>query len=291
MVSGDLPDVVIFKDDYKYVTNAIEANLLVNLDEHQDALPNAYANAINGIEYFRDNVSLNTGVAYAIPVFFFLKNAPKSAEVVEVERPSAVRAVSELMTNKYFIMMIIYFTLPGLAGWVIKDWLPAILQDQFNIGQGKAGVSATIYVNIAAIVGAIIGGTLADRWMKRSIRGRIYISAIGMSLIIPALFGVGYAFSLFMAVCFLIVFGIGWGFFDCNNMPILCQIVRPELRATGYGILNLVGISCGGFADWSVGFMRDHGIPTYVIFSVFACLCITSATLVLLIRPNRNLVR
>lgn len=67
MVSGELPDIVIFKDEYKYITNAIEANLLVNLDEHQDALPNAYANAINGIEYFRDNVSLDTGFAYAIP--------------------------------------------------------------------------------------------------------------------------------------------------------------------------------------------------------------------------------
>jgi hypothetical protein len=50
-----------------------------------------------------------------------------------------------------------------------------------------------------------------------------------------------------------VLFGIGWGFFDSNNMPILCQITRPDLRATGYGIMNLVSISCGGFAIKRLG--------------------------------------
>ena len=38
----------------------------------------------------------------------------------------------------------------------------------------------------------------------------------------------GKAGTLAVAVAFLILFGLGWGFFDCNNMPILCQIVRPD---------------------------------------------------------------
>ena len=80
-----------------------------------------------------------------------------------------------------------------------------------------------------------------------------------MCLIVPALFGVGNAGNAGHApVAFLILFGLGWGFFDCNNMPILCQIVRPRLRATGYGIMNLVSISCGGFADWGFGALRDR---------------------------------
>ena len=65
--------------------------------------------------------------------------------------------------------------------------------------------------------------------------------------------GVGNAGTLGVAVFGLVIFGLGWGFFDCNNMPILAQIVRPEWRATGYGIMNLVSISCGGFGDWAFG--------------------------------------
>ena len=73
-------------------------------------------------------------------------------------------------------------------------------------------------------------------------------------------------------------------------MPILCQIVRPELRATGYGIMNLVSISCGGFADWGFGVLRDRHVPLNVIFGVFASAALVSIVLVLLIRrarPNR----
>jgi len=121
--------------------------------------------------------------------------------------------------------------------------------------------------------------------MRHSQRGRIYVSAIGMSLIVPAIFGVGNAGSLGIAVAFLILFGLGWGFFDCNNMPILSQIVRPELRATGYGIMNFVSISCGGLADWGFGILRDRQVPINVIFSVFAGLAVLSVILVLLIKP------
>jgi hypothetical protein len=110
-----------------------------------------------------------------------------------------------------------------------------------------------------------------------------------MSLIVPAMFGVGYApetGQLWVAVAFLIMFGLGWGFFDSNNMPILCQIVRPSLRATGYGIMNLVSISCGGFADWGFGLLRDRHVPLFGIFGIFASAAVLSAILVLLIRPR-----
>jgi hypothetical protein len=108
-------------------------------------------------------------------------------------------------------------------------------------------------------------------------------------LIIPAMFGVGYAPQtgmLWVAVAFLILFGLGWGCFDCNNMPILCQITRPEVRATGYGIMNLVSISAGGLADRGFGFLRDQNVPLFGIFSVFASAALISVVLVLLIKPR-----
>lgn len=236
------------------------------------------------------------GVIYSIPLFFLLKDAPKTTTVTahsarNLEKRSFIKSISELLGNKYFIMLALYFTLPALAGWVIKDWMPAILQDQFNVGQGKAGVSATIYVNVASLIGAVIGGIFADRWMRRNHRGRIYISAIGTCLLIPALFGVGNAGSLMIAVIFLVMFGIGWGFFDCNNMPILCQIARPHLRATGYGIMNMVGVTFGGFADVGFGVLRDNNVPLNVIFSIFAGISLFSAIIVLLIKPDKNIIK
>lgn len=228
------------------------------------------------------------GVVYSIPLAMLLKDPPRSvSETAEGRKRTSVgQTTYELLSNPAFILLVLCFTLPALAGWVVRDWMPAILKQQFNIGQGKAGVSATLYWQVAAIIGAFIGGWLADRWTRKTNRGRIYVSALGMSLLIPSLFGVGNAGSLNVAILFLMLFGLGWGAFDCNNMPILCQIVRPELRATGYGIMNLVSISCGGFADWGFGALRDNKVPLNLIFGVFAAIALVSVVLMLLIRPK-----
>ena len=193
-----------------------------------------------------------------------------------------------LAGNFSFWLLVLYFTLPAMAGWVMKDWMPALLKDWFKLGQGMAGVSAALYVNVASLIGVYLGGWLADRWMKKTNRGRIYASAVGMVLMIPALTGIGYSPTLLVAIGFLALFGLGWGFFDCNNMPILAQIVPARLRATGYGFMNLVSISCGGLVDWQFGYLRDQKVASHLIFSGFAFLALISVVIVLLIRPRRE---
>lgn len=242
------------------------------------------------------------GLVYAIPLLLLLKDKSRyvDADTIGVASASVpvskenefkklLRALGVLFGNFSFILLVLYFTLPAIAAWVVRDWMPAILQKEFNISQGKAGVSAALYWQAAALVSAIFAGWLADKWMRRTQRGRIYVSALGMALIVPALFSVGNAPSMHsfgLAIFGLILFGIGWGFFDINNMPILSQIVRPDLRATGYGIMNFVSMMFGGVADWSFGYMRDRHVPLNVIFTAFAGVCVLSALLVLLIRPR-----
>lgn len=226
------------------------------------------------------------GILYALPLVAVLRDAPDSRDEAAIAKSSPIRSVWALLTNVSFILLVLYFTLPAMAGWIVRDWMPAILKDEFKISQGQAGVAATLYWQLAAIVGAILGGWLADRWMRHSNRGRINVSALGMCMIVPAIFGVGSAGTLGIAVAFLILFGLGWGFFDTNNMPILSQIVRPHLRATGYGIMNFASISCGGIADWGFGRLRDEHVALSTIFGVAAAVALVSIALVLLIRPK-----
>jgi len=225
------------------------------------------------------------GIIYALPLLALLRNPERPA--ADTAPQTAPRVVFRgLLGNRNFILLVLYFTLPAIAGWVVRDWMPDILKEKFHLGQGKAGVSAILFVQIASLVGALVGGTLADRWMRYTPRGRIFTSAIGMTLFLPALFSVGNSSTLSLAILGLIIFGLGWGFFDCNNMPILCQIARPEWRATGYGIMNLVSISCGGLGDWVFGALRDQHVPLNVIFGVFAGVALLSVVVVLLIKPR-----
>ncbi|MFZ4782058.1 MAG: MFS transporter [Armatimonadaceae bacterium] len=231
------------------------------------------------------------GIIYGIVLFFFLKDAPRPAGTagLAIEKPSVAASAKALFTNPSFILMVLYFTLPALSGWVVRDWMPAILKDKFHIGQGLAGVSATLYTNLAALGAVFLGGYLSDKAIRKNIRGRIFVSATGMALIVPAIFGVGNASSLGMAIGFLMLFGAGWGLFDGNNMPILSQVVRPEQRATAYGLMNLVSISCGGLADFWFGKMRDAKIPLNVIFGMFSLTVLVSVGLILLVRPKPEL--
>ncbi len=224
------------------------------------------------------------GVLYAFPLFAGLKNPPKPLSQPKKASPKA--AAVELLSNRNFLLLVAYFTLPAIAGWVIRDWGPKILRDQFSLAQGPAGMIAVFTVQIASLVGVLAGGLMADRLSRKTNRGRIFASALGMVFFLPAMFGIGHASSIAMAIVALAVFGIGWGFFDCNNMPILSQITRPEVRATGYGIMNMVSMTFGGLGDKGFGALRDRGVPIDLIFGAFAAVALLSVAIVLMIRPK-----
>ena len=56
-----------------------------------------------------------------------------------------------------------------------------------------------------------------------------------------------------------VLFGIGFGMFDANNMPILCQFVGPNQRATAYGVMNMVGVFAGAMITSVLGAWSDDG--------------------------------
>ena len=227
----------------------------------------------------------SAGVIYAIVLIFLLRNSRGSAmeQLQEVRFPRVLKA---LFASSGFLILAVYFTMPSTPGWAIKNWLPTFLETNFNLKQGPAGLSATGYVTLAMFVGAIVGGVLADRAMRATPRGRIYISALGMAFCAPALFGLGHATTLFVAILCMVLFGLGFGFFDANNMPILCQIVRPEYRATGYGFMNMISVLAGAGVTYGMGALRDKGIALGTAFSLLAVIVAFAGLLVLLVRPK-----
>ncbi|HEX3628754.1 MAG TPA: MFS transporter [Verrucomicrobiae bacterium] len=227
------------------------------------------------------------GVLYSIILMLALRDANKNGTAfnkgASVTIPETLRA---LWLQSAFWILVIYFTLPAISGWVTKNWLPTFLADTFNMKQGLAGLSATSYIQLASLGGVFLGGVVADFWMRWTNRGRIFTSALGVLLLVPALLGLGFARNLDAAITFMILFGIGWGFYDCNNMPILCQIARPEHRATGYGFMNFVSISVGAGATVALGWMRDHGVNFSAAFAVSAAVALLSVGLILSLKTR-----
>ncbi|MBO9564388.1 MAG: MFS transporter [Niastella sp.] len=205
------------------------------------------------------------GMIYSFVLVFFLRDKPRNPEPVTtqpgtaVSRPGVLRGLATLLTNPAFWIILFYFAVPSIPGWGVKNWLPTLFSNRLNIDMATAGPLATITIAASSFLGVISGGLLSDRWVQRKLKGRIYTSGIGLALTIPALLLVGFGSSLFAIIAAAFCFGFGFGMFDANNMPILCQFVAPRYRATAYGLMNMMGVFSGAFiTDW-LGKSTDAG--------------------------------
>ena len=205
------------------------------------------------------------GIAYALLLVLCLRENPNhnvvkpTVETNKIEKESILKGFSAIFSTVAFWIILFYFAAPSLPGWAIKNWLPTLFSENLNLPMAEAGPMSTITIALSSFCGVVAGGILSDRWVQRNIRGRIYISAIGLGLTIPALFLVGFGHNTIGVIAAGMLFGIGFGIFDANNMPILCQFVSPKYRATAYGIMNMTGVFAGAMVTNVLGKWSDDG--------------------------------
>lgn len=218
------------------------------------------------------------GIVYSVVLILFLREKPTvgstdiaAAVASTVTHPSpsskikfsalasVFKSVTVLFSNISFWVILFYFAVPSLPGWGVKNWLPTLFSQNLHIEMSLAGPLSTITIAASSFMGVILGGILSDKWVQKNIRGRIYTSAIGLSLTIPALLLIGFGDSMFHMVGAVFFFGFGYGMFDANNMPILCQFVEAKYRATAYGLMNMTGVFAGAFITNMLGKSTDAG--------------------------------
>ena len=207
------------------------------------------------------------GIAYSVVLALLLHDKPKAAAAVAaspnpatlMKKESVWRGLSVVLSTWAFWVILIYFAVPSLPGWATKNWLPTLFEKNLGLDMALAGPMSTITIAASSFVGVLLGGVLSDKWVLRNIRGRIYTSAIGLGMTIPALILLGFGHSVVAVVGAGMLFGIGFGMFDANNMPILCQIISAKYRATAYGVMNMVGVFAGAAVTHLLGKWTDGG--------------------------------
>lgn len=204
------------------------------------------------------------GIVYAFVLLVFLKDSKRKVAETNAETPQKPKtnvlvSLKSLFTNIAFWVILLYFAIPSLPGWATKNWLPTLFAENLHLPMSQAGPMATITIAVSSFIGVLLGGILSDKWVRKNIRGRIYTGAIGLSLTIPSLLLLGFGNSIVEVVCAGVLFGIGFGMFDANNMPILYQFVGPNQRATAYGVMNMVGVFAGAMITSVLGAWSDDG--------------------------------
>jgi len=229
------------------------------------------------------------GIIYSLVLVLFLRE--KKAYTIVIEDSATLmqrfrdsfKGLGVLLGSLSFWVILFYFSAPSLPGWATKNWLPTLLSTNLNIKMEVAGPVSTITIALSALIGVLAGGVLADRWIRKTLRGRIYTGAIGLALTVPAVLLVGFGGSLHSILGGAACFGFGFGMFDVNCMPILCQFASPRYRATGYGLMNLAGISSGAMITTFLGKSADTGnLSHHIAFlAVFVVLALSLQLLLL----------
>ena len=204
------------------------------------------------------------GVAYAIVLIFLLHEksgrgvAARPVPSGEAQgrkggKESMLQSFGVVFSTMAFWVILFFFSSSSIPGWATKNWLPTLFHDNLDLSMDWAGPMATLTIAVSSFIGVMIGGPISDRWVRSNVRGRIYTSAIGMAMMIPALVFIGLAHNAWLSVLAGLFFGIGYGMFDANNMPILCQFVSSRQRAMAYGLMNSVGVIMGAITTQLLG--------------------------------------
>lgn len=157
----------------------------------------------------------------------------------------------------------------------ISAWVPEFLRRSAGLSLGSAGLTVGAATAIDGILGTLVGGWIAQRWLRTNHRALYLLSFWSVVLTLP--FGVLLFFgpaSWSVPVLFLAEF-----FLFLNTGPLNTAIVNSvsgNVRATAVG-LNLFIIHCFGdtFSPQIIGFISDRstlslGLGATLVFLVLS---------------------
>jgi MFS family permease len=187
-----------------------------------------------------------------------------------------------LMRTPSALLLIFAFLGANSVGLVFLTWMPTFLYEKFKLSLTLSGVSATVYLQIASMAGAMFGGTLADWWRRRANGGRMYTQAVGALCGAPFIFLCGTTLELSVLVAAMILFGLSKGIYDSNIWASLYDVVPPSRRSTSVGLMNMIGWLGGAMGAYLVGLAVDLGVTMSVAIASTAVIYIGVALLLVL---------
>jgi MFS family permease len=157
------------------------------------------------------------------------------------------------------LLLMAAFMCDNFVGMVLLAWMPKFLYDKFHLGLAMAGFTATIYVQLASMVGSPLGGWLADALRKRTPGGRMIVQAMGVLCCAPFVVWCSATTSQAGLVVALTAWGLFKGMYDANIFASAFDVIRPEARGTAAGFMNMVGWLAGaGTAPVVIGYIAQR---------------------------------
>jgi MFS family permease len=164
-----------------------------------------------------------------------------------------------------------------LGGFMLYPFFALYLTRKFDIGMSTVGILFAIF-SISGLVGSALGGALADRVGRKGV--------IVASLLLSSLsaLGMGFAPTLAVFVTVSVVVGTLSSIGGPAEEAVVADLLPPEKRAEGYGIIRMAFNIAVIIAPPIAGLLVMRSYLT--LFIVDAVISIIAATIVLLALPE-----
>lgn len=174
-------------------------------------------------------------------------------------RPSLIAFLRVLRRSPAALLLLAGFCCANFVAMVLLSWMPKYLYDRFGLSVALAGLSATVFVQLASMCGSPIGGWLADTMQAKRSGGRIAVQSAALFCGAPFVFLCSRANSVILIASALTVWGLFKGIYDANIFASLYDVIPAEFRGTGAGFMNMVGwLGGGGLAPVTIGFLAQQ---------------------------------
>ncbi|GIW88582.1 MAG: MFS transporter [Isosphaeraceae bacterium] len=179
---------------------------------------------------------------------------PKPAGVAGSDHHASWRAgLVAMVRTPSAVALMAAFAAANFVAMALLSWMPDHVHRRFGLNLTGSAAVASLFLPTANLVGALVGGRLADALARRYAGGRMWVQAGGLVLGAPCVFVVGRTDWLPLAAAALVGIGLGKGLYDANIFASLYDRVAPSVRGAAAGVMNTVGWLGASLAPWVIG--------------------------------------
>ncbi|MCA2962672.1 MAG: MFS transporter [Acidobacteriota bacterium] len=191
-----------------------------------------------------------------------------------------------LLRRRGYLLLAMQGMLISVSTWMFFNWMPLYFRESFGLSLALAGFSGTAVLQLSAVGGALVGGTLSDRAARRAADGRLRMMTVCYLLCAPCLLiflsGGGMAVISVAVVLFSFLRAVA----TANETPAMCEFVDPRDRSTAQSLMNMLNTMAGGTGVFVAGYLKaDWGLNG--VFAGVAVLVFAAAGLAWLARPAK----
>ena len=236
------------------------------LSVHQAALYTGFivsgviATTIAGLWGWRHAFYLFGGAGVVLALILAWRIRPDAAPASEATPEPVGRLMKDGLKAFFTSPTALLLALAGagfqFSGQGFLLWMPTCLQDGFGVSPTRAAFDASFYPQLASICGVLLGARLADRYVGKHFRARLWVQAAGFLAGAPFFYWIGAATTETLVCAAMAGYGFFKGFYDSNIFASIYDVIDSRYRAMATSFILMFSLIIASASPYLLGVLK-----------------------------------